>query len=294
MTMHEWVVGLDLRPHSQGAIEFAKWLHSHDSTSPGFRAVHVMEDAAMRVALRLDSFPAVLGRAEETANSVGAKHLDTAQVSVLRGTTADKILAEAVQLPGTRGLIIGRRAKRNEQPIVMLGRVARRLLRSLPAPVFVIPPDLRADELGDGPILVAVDTDDASVAAVTYARQLATDLGRAVELVHVMPMPEFWGEPYAPAGRLEAAREDVAAQIEPEVRAWLKEHGMDDLKLHLRQGYVITQLAEVASEVKAPVLACGSRHLSLAQRWFRSSVATGISSISRTPVAVIPQTPQES
>ncbi len=287
--MQEWIVGLDLRPSSQGALEFAKWLQEHGASHPEIRSVHVMEDAAMRVALRADDFQVVQKRAEQAAQRITAERFEErAKVSVVRGTSADKSLTAAAQFHHARGIIIGRQAYRDEDRMVMLGRVARRLVRNLPTPVFVVPPDLRATEVGEGPVLVAIDMDDASVAAVDFAREFATEIGRSVELVHVMPLPEFWGEPYAPIQSLEAARDEIAQQLEPEVRVWLQEHGLDDLDLHFRQGYVTQRIATVADETKAPTVVCGSRHLGLIERWFLSSVGSALAGAARIPVAVVP------
>ena len=81
------------------------------------------------------------------------------------------------------GLVIGRAAERGSRAVVRLGRVARRVLRRLPCPVVVVPPDLSA--VADGPILLATDLDVASASAVTFARDLAARHGRELKVVHV-------------------------------------------------------------------------------------------------------------
>src|SRR5690606_21015056 len=60
-----WVVGVDLRPHSHGAINFAAWLRANDKTGQAAReALHVVESRRCE----LPESPAraeLLGRAKQ-------------------------------------------------------------------------------------------------------------------------------------------------------------------------------------------------------------------------------------
>src|SRR5690606_8529752 len=69
-------------------------------------------------------------------------------------------LSEAAIRLGVDALIIGRRARRDDDPVGRLGPGTRRILRRLPAPVIVVPPDYggRSDGgLGEGPVILGVE-----------------------------------------------------------------------------------------------------------------------------------------
>ena len=59
-------------------------------------------------------------------------------------------------------------------------RLARRLLRRLPCPVVVVPPDLRLDEIPDGPVGALTDLAPDPLAALPVRRRDRRDrVGRA-------------------------------------------------------------------------------------------------------------------
>ncbi|HRI09043.1 MAG TPA: hypothetical protein PKW35_14575, partial [Nannocystaceae bacterium] len=62
-----WIVGLDLRGLSQGAIHFARWLHEH-ARAERLVGVHVIEaypDTARDIELPIESFQEWLQAAAE-------------------------------------------------------------------------------------------------------------------------------------------------------------------------------------------------------------------------------------
>ena len=290
--MSTWILGLDLRPTSQGALEVAAWLGTHlpDGEERRFIAMHVVDDTTMRRALRAEDYDQVLAEARARATEVVRTHLgEEVEVQVVEGPHPEEQLAAAADSRGAEGLIIGRQAWRGQERLVALGRVARRLVRALPRPVWIAPPDLRRDEIGDGPILVAVDVDDDSLAALAEAVSLGERVGRQVQVVHVVELPEPWGEPYAKLPRLlQEARDQIFAERRPEVLAWLAKAGHERLHLHLEEGPMVAQICALADACDAALIVAGSRHLSLLQRVFHSSVGTALASASRRPVVLVP------
>jgi nucleotide-binding universal stress UspA family protein len=256
---------------------------------PRALAVHVLEEDALRVSLRADDFDVVRDRVVAHARDVVESSLGAeAEVSVVRGIGAEKTLAAAATFHGARGLVIGRQAHRGEDRLILLGRVARRLLRALPVPVIVVPPDLTSADLGEGPVLLATDLHDDASEAVRFARALARDLSRSLEVVHVVPLPDLFAATYLPVPNLEAARRELLATAEPDVRAWLDRHDLAGAKVHLVGGDVVPQLAATARAAGSPLVVCGSRQLGVVERWFSTSVASGLAAAGTTPVAVVP------
>ncbi len=209
-----WVVGLDLRPESQGAVHFGVWLakQMHEQPRQSLIGVHVVEQES--------TFPILRYHAEEEvrlgAIEAGKRAVEAAMATewvgephVVLGTTADDRLASVVPLYRADGLILGRQAKAGEDRLVRLGRVARRLLRRLPVPIFVVPPDLLASDLREGPVIVATDLQDDSVAAGHFGQMLASRLSREIVLAHVVPTPENVGVvAYIPYFSWEKVRSD--------------------------------------------------------------------------------------
>ncbi|MCA9704742.1 MAG: universal stress protein [Myxococcales bacterium] len=139
---NRWVVGLDLRPSGQGALRFAHWLAGATRQGqPTFVGVHVLVEAHLRAALRYHHLDEVETNAKALAERVVGEVSEDeflAERKVICGRTAEEALAELARPSGTRALVIGRQARRGEKRLVRLGRVARRLLRTLPAPVVVV------------------------------------------------------------------------------------------------------------------------------------------------------------
>ena len=151
------VIGLDLRPYSQGALHFARWLSvASRRRDEAFLGIHVLEQDHLAAVLRYHHMDEVrdgaVASARAALQATGAEAIVGAPRIVV-GRVADEELAEAARAEGATALVVGRMAKRGESPVVRLGRVARRLVRSLPLPVVVVPPDPPAPQIGDGPIV---------------------------------------------------------------------------------------------------------------------------------------------
>lgn len=288
----EWLVGMDLSDRGQGALGYARWLSG--VLPPGadrFVGVHVLEEAELRQLLRYHHLEELEKRATAAAQRVvqtaGAEQA-LAEQRVICGRSAEQALADLAHQPGVRALVIGRQARRGERRVVRLGRVARRLLRSLPAPVVVVPPDLQASAVGDGPVLLAAGTDEDASGAAEFAKQVAADLGRPLAVAHVVPGDDYLAAEMVPSGVAGDFFKELRADHERNLTAWMRAHGLSGVPRHVSEGSVVDRLAQVARHERAPLVVCGSRGLGLGMRLFSSSVATDLAAACEVPVAVVP------
>jgi nucleotide-binding universal stress UspA family protein len=285
----KWIVGLDLRERSQGALRFAAWLAANGGDR--LVALHVLEDDELHVALRwhhLDEVLAGARTAAETAIDAAGVRTSLDAVDVLQGKTAEAALVAAREAQHADGIVIGRNAPREGVRAVRLGRVARRILRALPSPVVVVPPDLDAASIGTGPVLLACDLDDTSAAATAFARSFAQRFGRAIELVHVAPVPDAHGSQYLPVETVTKIRDEHTSIAEQRLAAWAASNGLETAVGTVRLGSISDTLVEVARERDALAIVLGSRQLSTIERWLITSAGTDVASHATCPVAVVP------
>ncbi|MFO7562393.1 MAG: universal stress protein [Enhygromyxa sp.] len=288
--MMRWVVGVDLRPHSHGAINFATWLHAHDKTGQAaLEALHVVESRLFE----LPEAPAraeLLGRAKQAtiAALTARKGLDAfAHIDAIEGEDVIDTLAAAGALASTTGVIVGRRAAESDDRMVRLGKVARRLLRRLESPVFVVPPDLERAHIGAGPILCAVDLDDHGVDVARFGERLGQALGRQARLIHVVDAGEPIGVEYLPELTWTELRLRERETGQGALVKWRDKAGLSAQTL-LAQGQTVPKLISAARELDACMLLCGSRRLNLAQRIWMSSIGSTLAAAAHLPVGVIP------
>jgi nucleotide-binding universal stress UspA family protein len=274
-----WIVGLDLSPRSRGALLFAEWLRFGGATVHGLHVLEAWASPFLPIAedLRVTVREAV---AERYAH-LGITPLQQIEVAV--GPRAeDGLLGVAAT---AEGLVIGRAAPRGERPRVRLGSVARRVLRALPVPVIVVPPDLVA--VAPGPILLATDLGPSSDEAVRFAVALAAAQGRELELVHVgEPRHSDLIDELDPSWLRE--REIYRAGVEATAHAWAAGHGLDDRLRHVRFGDHVEEIATMAAYCDAALVVTGSRRLGLASRLFSTSTASTLAGLADCAVAVVP------
>ncbi|KIG18370.1 Universal stress protein family 4 [Enhygromyxa salina] len=291
-----WVVGLDLRPHSHGAINFAQWLRAHDKQPEQLRidGLHVVE-------ARMFNLPGGKSRAEVVGDALKAARVavsvrnaseafDSVNVvesipSVDRGVV--DVLSTAAGLWITDGIILGRRGPGEHGALIRLGKVARNLLRKLPAPTFVVPPDLELAHVGPGPILCAVQLDARGVEVARYAERLARRLGRSARLVHVIDTGDPIGLQYLPEGSWDDLHARQRDDAQDKIVQWRDAAGLTAYTL-LAQGQTVPRLVSAARELDACMILCGSRQLSLAERMWISSVGSSLAAAAHLPVGVIP------
>lgn len=290
---NRWIVGLDLRPTGQGAIRFARFLGAN--TTQGtctLVGIHVLQEAQLRAALRYHSIDELEGGAREEAemmvDKAGAKDALT-EMHIVRGRRAEESLEAARVYHHADGLVVGRQAPREGHHLLRLGKVARRLLRSLGGPIVVVPPDWDpASVPAEGPVVCATNLGQGAAAAAHFAAQMATWLGRPLVLVHTVPVAEDYGANYIPL----ASREKMAAEAqvdgERELGAWVEDLDIEGAQQVVRQGHVTEQVLRVVQETNAAVLVTGSRRLSAVERLLLTSVGSELAATSPCPVAVVP------
>lgn len=285
-----WVVGVDLRPHSHGAINFAAWLRAHDQTGQArFEALHLVD----RSLFELPDAPAraaLLGRAKQaTIAALSARHaLDAfASVDAIEADDVIDTLAAAGALAASTGVIVGRRAAEGDTRVVRLGKVARKLLRRLESPVFVVPPDLERAHIGAGPIVCAVDLDQPGVDVARFGEALGEAIGRPARLVHVLDRGDPIGLQYLPEITWTDMHKREREAGEAALQKWRDDAGLRGYTL-IAQGQTVTQLIRAATELDACMILCGSRRLNLAQRMWLSSIGSSLAAAAHLPVGVIP------
>ncbi len=265
----------------------AAWLRSHSrGDSPAeLVAVHVIDE---RLRDSLQAMSEVLAETRKMIASAAARCSvpdPFTDVHVVLAPSAEAGLARAATGPGVDGLIIGRIAPREGNRLVRLGSVARRVLRELPAPVLVVPPDLGENEIGEGGIVLATDLDDTSIAAARFTARLASELGRDLVATHMDPARDFGHD-------LLGDRTILAAwtprRTPVDVERWVRENEIPASRTHLVEDAVVEGLLAVAHHEKAAILACGSRRLGTVDRIFTSSVGTDLARLADRPVLVVP------
>jgi nucleotide-binding universal stress UspA family protein len=282
----KWIVGLDLGARSEGALRFAGWMAEHGGDR--LIALHVLEEDQLLVTLRWHHLDEVLAGARKAAEAALAKAGVNASLEVLEGKSAEDTLVAARTYHHCDGIVIGRNAPRDGARAVRLGRVARRLLRALPSPVMVVPPDLTDAQIGKGPVVLACDPDDAGDTSAAFARSFAARFGRAVELVNIVGVPDAHGSQYMPVETVTKIRDEHTRVAEQRLAAWASAHGFDDATRTVRIGSIGDALVELARERDALAIVLGSRRLSTVERWLLTSAGSELASYATCPVVVVP------
>jgi len=290
---NRWIVGLDLRPSGQGALRFARWLAS--ASRPGeavFVGVHVLVEAHLQAALRYHHLDELIDGAREQAHSVveraGATEI-LGEIHVVQGRTAEQSLEAARVYHHAEALVVGRLAPRGGHHVFRLGKVARRLLRKLPAPVVVVPPDWDPDAVpADGPIVCATNMGEGSASAARFAAETAARLGRRLIMIHTVPVPEDYGAHYIPKASREKIAAEYQAEAEHSLAAWIEGLGIAGVVPVVRRGHFMEQMLDLTRETKAAMLVIGSRRLSTMERLLLTSVSSDLAANAPCPVAVVP------
>jgi nucleotide-binding universal stress UspA family protein len=289
----KWIIGLDLRPRSRGALQLAKWLAAAtaDRGADQFVAVHVLAEDHLRAALQLHHLDEVV----EGARAAAQRSLEEAActgvvdgVEVVQALTAHEGLEEARARHAADGLLVGRAAESHGTHLVRLGRVARRLLRHLPSPVVVAPPDLEAARLGTGPIAALSSLAEDSVEPCRFAAVLATRTARSLTVAHLVRDPLSGSAPYLPRGSLDRMGDDWVAEGERGLARWLADVGLQPGATAVRRGDLLHSALQLAEEQRAPLLVVGARRLSGLDRFFSPSVGRELAAVAPVPVAVVP------
>lgn len=287
-----WTLGLDLREGAEGPLVFARWLVAElvrHGTSSQLDPVHVIEQDQIGLLASAERREEVTALAEDAVLEALRRSGDETPLMGLRlvevGEPED-VLADSASR--SEGLIIGRLAPRGRDKVFRLGGVARRLLRRLPGPTVVVPPDLTTAQIGKGPIIFACDGDDDSLGAARFATKLADSLRRELVLAHVVPMPYGWSVGYLPSDSLKQVRADLRTRGERTLERWATKHGLNGLRGFVSEGIVAEELTRLATEQDALMLIVGSRKLNAIERLFVTSVGSELAASSTAPVVVVP------
>ena len=277
---HPWLLGLDLGPRSHGALAFSAWLRA--AADARVFGLHVLEAGAGRFAGdEGEAADAVRTAVDERCERLGLPRLE--QVEVLMVPRAEEGLVARCE--HAAGLILGRAAPTGANTLVRLGRVARRVLRQLPGPVVVVPPELA--EVGPGPILLATDLGPASAGAARFARSFAASVGRTLELVHVGDAQD--GDMLGALDpRWQIEREGHRAAVLAATSAWTTEQALGDRPHRVLFGERVAEIAALAEQCHAALIVVGSRQLGVGARIFTTSTASALAGVAGCAVAVIP------
>lgn len=210
-------------------------------------------------------------RAIEREASTCCGSMIWSDLRVIIDTNAPHAIAEAADQYAADVVLIGRRAKRFDASFIRLGSVARRILRVLPTTILTVPPDVRSEDLGDGPILLATDLTPSSEGAARFSRRLARHTGRPLRVLH-------------------AASDSSSPpdEVEDALRRWCEDHDLDDATLCVREGEPADIVFAEANACRPLCVAVGSRRLSMVERVFETSVGSTLSARARWPVSVSP------
>jgi len=285
---------MDLSERSRGALVFAQWLSERSSASERLIGVHVVD--ASTADRDYPGHGPPLDRARETLRaSIEAQHMTSAyeRLEVIPGDDPETQLERAVETHEGTGLIVGRSAPIEGWSLISLGRVTRRLLRSMHRPTVVVPPDLEASSLGRGPILVGIVPQDHARAAVTLGRELARDLDLPLSLLYVRPQPGMMspmaaGDPSMAYAIAIAEQAQLGTEEPPMLREWAEREGFADLPRNVEVGRPGPSLRRIAQTVDASMIICGSRGLSLRDRIFLSSTGSELAAHAERPVMLVP------
>ena len=286
---NHWTLGLDLREGAEGPLVFARWLCTHLGDEASLEPIHVLEQDQLGLLATAGRREQALELAQESLEKTQKRAGDETPLDNVRfvetGTPED-VLADAASR--SQGLILGRLAPRGTDKLLRLGGVARRLLRKLPAPTIVVPPDLGTDTIGMGPIIFACDGHDDSLGAARFAQSLAKQLDRELLLAHVVPMPYGWSVGYLPPDSVKQVRADLRARGERSLERWAMQHGISGLRGVVCDGIVQEELIHLANKEDALMIVAGSRKLNAVERLFVTSVGSELAASSACPVAVVP------
>jgi nucleotide-binding universal stress UspA family protein len=288
----KWILGLDLREGAEGPLVFARWLQaalSSNNVPAILEPIHVLEQDQLGLLASADRREEAIGLAEDAVAKTLERSGDATPLEGVRlvevGSPED-VLAHSAS--GSDGLLIGRLAPRGKDRILRLGGVARRLLRRLPVPTWVVPPDLAAAQIGKGPIILGCDAHEDSLGATRYALRMADLLRREVILAHVVPMPYGWSIGYLPPESVKQVRADLRTRGERTLERWATQHGIVGLRGVVTEGIVPEELARLATTDDALMIVTGSRKLNALERLFVTSVGSELAASASCPVVVVP------
>lgn len=294
MPQFSWLVGLDTTERCVGALRWAASLKAGARAGDhAVRGVHVVEPARLAFAAEGEPDDArMIEGLRRFVQRVGVSDVLESIELVRAGSAAEGLIERAA---GTgAGVIIGRVARSRGWSLTSLGSTARRVLRELPGPVCVVPPDHQPGPAGDAPVVVAIETDETCVDAARVAVRLARTLETPtvgihavapIDTIKLVPESSVAYETFPTTDR-DFLRIERAAR--DELAAWFSAHDIEPFSVRLEHGGAATVVEDLAGTERACVIVCGSRRLGIAQRIFGTSVGTDLAAHSARPVMIVP------
>lgn len=287
----KWLAGIDLLPESAGVLQFAAWVHrtADAASKDDFVALCIIRESDFFTASEGALSRIVEGVSQALADEIAGSpaHDGFGRLEARVDGPIANVLAENAAA-GQATLVVGRRANRDDRRLVRLGQTVRRILRRLPTPVLVVPPDMQVDDFGNGPVTVSVDATESSLGAIRYGQQLAAYLGRPLRLAHVLPALPDVGVGHLSPGRSRELRDEHYRRAEEAFASFVAGHGLEDVPRRTMPGPLIDAVLDIAALDESSVLVCGSRRLSLAERLLSASTGNELAALARVPVAIVP------
>lgn len=293
----KWLLGIDFRHHSDGALRFATWMHQQtqgrdlNSNMDCYVGAHIITERHSKLLSQFEPKQAILNRLEFETNRM-IQQADAAQVisqlEVRMGTQVVESLQTIAAEINADGFIVGRRRGNHAKQLVRLGSVTRRLLRALPSPVIVVSPDYTAPKASAGCIVVALTPDPSCEEACQFASRLAQQWKLPLVYVHVMGLPLEYIQIYWAEEELEKFRSDQSSAARHQLAAWLSDRNYQDYTLKICHGNEVEEVVNAADELDAALIVCGSRLLSTVERFAIPSKSSQLAAHANCPVAVVP------
>ena len=278
-----FIIAIDPTHHSHGALAFAAWLRATAPTA-SIQGLHLIATRSGPDDAHQEYVERAVTAIQRLVAAFGVERvLD--QVDLLE--VPDVVDGLARTVVGARALVVGRRARSGQRALVHLGPVTRKLLRSLPAPVIVVPPELAPPTGARGPVILATDLQDHSADATAFAVAFARDHRCALVVAHVgeVHFGDFIDEVDADwSARRERDRGELQARLE----TWTYTHGLADHRAVALLGAPVEALLELAEHEQPALMVLGSRRLTLLERVFTTSTASTLAAYAPCPVAIVP------
>jgi nucleotide-binding universal stress UspA family protein len=288
----KWLVNVDSRSEEEGGHSFARWLaqtttaQGHESIVEAVHDIRIDEHGEFCVLARaIDSFAEATGE----VGSSNATHETLAVEEVFQALENEASKQEAT------GLIIPREAARDGFHLVRLGPLARRIHSASQVPFVIVPPDLKTQEIGDGPIIAATDLGFESLAACEMAAKIAAATGRTLTVVYVAQVGEFllgggheqWGQP-------RVLPEDNQTHPYQRLKKWVQDNQIPADALDLLVGHSGEALVEYAGLEFSPLVVAGRRRTAPLEKILRRSTSAYLCGHSACATLVVPSVPARS
>jgi nucleotide-binding universal stress UspA family protein len=254
--------------------------------------VHVIEDRDLRPLRSHLSLSELERMSREAAGGALGEEGVVEQfdkLQILHDTTAETAFEDLVaKQQEETGIVVGRKSPAAGRGWVRLGRIARRLVRSLPGPVVVVPPDLDTARLAEGPIVLAISLEEDSEGATRFAARYAKRWKRELVVMHVVPSFTVGRAPFADSAIVHQVVTQMRADADRGLSDWIASHQLTNARPYATAGDVVDRIVTTADEENAALIVVGSRRLSMAMRLYSSTIGPDVAGVARCPVAVVP------